>query len=273
MNQKPSVTSDYCMTNLASTAHEIRILSDANREVGESEPNRLRNLTTSRKFEAAQKPRIVFSCDNFISTVVRRPRTNVVRDGPFLCLKLSLAKQTSGELRGRRIRPVKIFLTASIGNGALTTVTATAEEVNLNAPHAPHDNAITAFKHVMPKIKDEIKKSLELWKDTPKMWSRAEGLIENHQLFHFSEKDLVQVRSGVVSYGTIIFGKIRIPAVNDELGEGYIHVRIFDPPNSGPEDVKFHSLFTYEGDRDEDGQAHFFRAIQTKDEPLEFFQE
>lgn len=34
-----------------------------------------------------------------------------------------------------------------------------------------------------------------------------------------------QVRSGATSYGTIIFGKIRIPAVNDAQGAGFIHVR------------------------------------------------
>ena len=57
------------------------------------------------------------------------------------------------------------------------------------------------------------------------MWARASGLT-NHELVDFSiQKDLVQVRSGGTSYGTIIFGKIRIPAVNDDLGEGFIHVR------------------------------------------------
>jgi hypothetical protein len=29
----------------------------------------------------------------------------------------------------------------------------------------------------------------------------------------------------------IILGKIRLPAVHDELGEGFVHVRIHDPPN------------------------------------------
>jgi len=40
-----------------------------------------------------------------------------------------------------------------------------------------------------------------------------------------SQNDLVEVRSGATSYGTIIFGKIRLPAVKDEQGEGYVHVR------------------------------------------------
>lgn len=57
------------------------------------------------------------------------------------------------------------------------------------------------------------------------MWSRAAGLSD-HELANFTiENDLVEIRTGAVSYGTVIFGKIRIPAVNDKLGEGYIHVR------------------------------------------------
>lgn len=61
------------------------------------------------------------------------------------------------------------------------------------------------------------------------MWSRAAGLSDA-QLTHFTiEHDLVQVCSGVVSYGTIILGKIKIPAVKDELGSGYVHVRCVWP--------------------------------------------
>lgn len=103
---------------------------------------------------------------------------------------------------------------------------ASAEEVNLNAPHAPHQNAIEAFHHVLHRIKHEIIQSRHHW-DThePKMWSRATGLTDAELTTFTIEKDLVQVRSGVVSYGTIILGKIRIPAVKDELGGGYVHVR------------------------------------------------
>ncbi|KAG6378148.1 hypothetical protein JVT61DRAFT_13836 [Boletus reticuloceps] len=104
--------------------------------------------------------------------------------------------------------------------------TASAEEVNLNAPHAPHQNAIEAFNHVLHIIKREVIQSRRNWdKHEPKMWSRAAELSDA-VLTHFTiEQDLVQVRSGFVSYGTIILGKIRVPAVNDEMGKGYIHVR------------------------------------------------
>lgn len=57
------------------------------------------------------------------------------------------------------------------------------------------------------------------------MWSRANGLTDD-ELVHFTiEKDLVECRSAPTSYGTIILGKIRLPAVNDEEGEGFMHVR------------------------------------------------
>jgi hypothetical protein len=57
------------------------------------------------------------------------------------------------------------------------------------------------------------------------MWSRAVGLSDAELTDFTIEQDLIEVRSGAVSYGAIILGKIRIPAVNDELGLGYVHVR------------------------------------------------
>ena len=57
------------------------------------------------------------------------------------------------------------------------------------------------------------------------MWSRAAGLSDEELVGFDIEKDLVQIRSGATSYGTIIFGKIRIPAINDDEGEGFVHVR------------------------------------------------
>ena len=57
------------------------------------------------------------------------------------------------------------------------------------------------------------------------MWSRAAGLSDAELVAFDLEKDLVQVRSGPTAYGTIIFGKIRIPSINDDEGEGFVHVR------------------------------------------------
>ncbi|KAJ3480332.1 hypothetical protein NLI96_g8430 [Meripilus lineatus] len=151
---------------------------------------------------------------------------------------------------------------------------ATAEVVQLNPPHAPAENAIDAFNVVLHDIKSAIVKSRHHWDaHEPRMWSRASGISDNDLVKFTIENDLVQVRSGPTSYGTIIFGKIRLPAVNDEEGEGFVHVRIHDPPNRGDSDVKFHSILTDEGDPDEEGRPSTWRAVQTQEKPLEFFNE
>ncbi|KAF8628861.1 hypothetical protein AX15_003654 [Amanita polypyramis BW_CC] len=157
--------------------------------------------------------------------------------------------------------------------GALVPALST-ETLTFNDPHPPRENAIEAFNVALHTIKAEVIKSRHHWnKHEPKMWSRAAGLSD-HELASFTiGKDLVLVRSAITSYGSIILGKIRIPAINDTEGEGFIHVRIHDPPNKGDEDVMFHSLFTEEGDRNADGHPTTWRAIHTLDKPLEFFNE
>ncbi|KAF9263341.1 hypothetical protein L218DRAFT_973148 [Marasmius fiardii PR-910] len=151
---------------------------------------------------------------------------------------------------------------------------ATLDTVTFNEPHPPQQNAIEAFGSVLVDIKKAIVDSRRDWdKHEPRMWSRAQDLTDQQLVDFELEKDLVLVRSGPTTYGTIILGKIRIPAVEDVEGEGFIHVRIHDPPNKGIDDVKFHSIHTDEGNRNEDGQPTTWRAIQTKEYPLEFFHE
>ncbi|KAG9126977.1 hypothetical protein FRC07_001195 [Ceratobasidium sp. 392] len=160
---------------------------------------------------------------------------------------------------------------------------ASSETVTLNAAHPPQGRAIEAFNEVLPKIKLAVISSRHDWDNhEPRMWSRASGLSDPELSGFVIENDLVEVRA--------VIGKIRIPAINDSEGEGFIH----DPrptqqgmafigsfrlilthlvPTQGTEDVLFHSLFTDEGNRDADGQPTTFRAIQTRDTPLEFFNE
>ncbi|KAI0268644.1 hypothetical protein BC834DRAFT_646153 [Gloeopeniophorella convolvens] len=151
---------------------------------------------------------------------------------------------------------------------------ASEETVVLNAEHRPHPNALEAFHHVQHDIRAAILKSRRDWdKHEPRMWARA-ATLSDEQLIGFSlAEDLVAVRSGPTSYGQIVLGKIRIPAVDDELGAGYIHVRIHDPPNRGTDDVKFHSLFTDEHRETRDGPPTAWQAIQTEATPLVFFNE
>jgi len=150
-------------------------------------------------------------------------------------------------------------------------IMASAEELNFNDSHKPHENAVQAFNHILPTIKAEIIKSRHHWdKHEPRMWSRASS-ISDHTLVNFTiEDDLVLVRSAFSSYGTIILGKICLPAVNDNEGKGYVHVRIHD---SGASDVKFHSLFTEEVRPDFETPPTDWRAVHTEAKPLEFFNE
>lgn len=71
------------------------------------------------------------------------------------------------------------------------------------------------------------KKALTLTSSlNPRMWSRASKLSDA-ELSHFTIKeDLIEVSAGPTSYGAIILGKIRIPALKtEEEGEGFVHVR------------------------------------------------
>lgn len=111
----------------------------------------------------------------------------------------------------------------------LTPRPASKEELTFNEPHPPKENAIAAFNVVVDEIKSAILKSRREWnKHDTRMWERVSkdskenSKLSDDQLIAFSiEADLVQVRSASTTYGTIILGKIRIPAIKD----GFIHVR------------------------------------------------
>jgi len=154
---------------------------------------------------------------------------------------------------------------------------ASADQVDLNAPHAPHEAARELFKTALHVIKHEVKKSRHDWdKHEPRMWSRASALSDDKLTAFTIDNDLVKVTSGHSSnadYGTIVFGKIRIPAINDDEGEGFIHVRLHDPPNRGVDDVIFHSIYTEEGPEDGKGHREWYKAIMSDDAPLKFFNE
>lgn len=105
-------------------------------------------------------------------------------------------------------------------------VEASKEQLKFNGPHPPAENALEAFSRVVGTIKEEIVKSRRDWnKHEPRMWSRASQLSDR-ELTNFSlGEDLVLVSSAATTYGTIILGKIRIPGIKDDQGEGFIHVR------------------------------------------------
>jgi hypothetical protein len=72
------------------------------------------------------------------------------------------------------------------------------------------------------------------------------------------------VRVGVTAYGIHLLCKLHIPALSD----GYVHFRIF---STGPDEpAKFHSIHTEE--KEVAGGHKKFRAIFTKNDPLEWFE-
>ena len=104
------------------------------------------------------------------------------------------------------------------------------------------------------------------------MYENAKG-ISDEDLANFTGSDLVLVRTASTTYGTIIFGKLRLKKAGNDA---YIHVRIHDPPDEeqSAKDVIFHSIHTLEGGKTaEDDRPTFYRAIMTKEDPIEFFHE
>ena len=102
----------------------------------------------------------------------------------------------------------------------ILSASATSEVITLNDPHSPTEKAFEAFEVVEHTIKSEILKSRHDWnKHEPAMWSRAEGVSDEDLVAFTIRNDLVEIRSAPTSYGTIILGKIRLPAINDAEGE------------------------------------------------------
>ena len=81
------------------------------------------------------------------------------------------------------------------------------------------------------------------------------------------------MRVGETAYGLHLFGKVKLPA----LDNGYVHVRIFISAKDGTDGsdleervAKLHSIHTEELVKD-DGD-HVYRAIFGKDDTLEWFE-
>ncbi|KAK4659717.1 hypothetical protein QC762_112810 [Podospora pseudocomata] len=143
---------------------------------------------------------------------------------------------------------------------------ATAETVELGATHEPKEESLRVFEQ----IEHELKKTLvhirhEHDKHEPEYFAATEHLSDA-ELAGFTLDDFQQVRVAVSAYGIHIFGKVRIPALPDD-GPAYIHFRAF---TGGPDDeAKLHSIHTE--DKEEPDGGHTFRAIFTKNDPLEWF--
>ncbi|KAI9827551.1 MAG: hypothetical protein M1832_004901 [Thelocarpon impressellum] len=147
---------------------------------------------------------------------------------------------------------------------------ATAETVELNAPHAPKEASITAFTTILPELKSSLihaRKSHD--KHEPEYFSSVSSLSDA-QLSTFSEDDLKLVRVGTSAYGLHLFGKVRLP----ETSGGYIHFRAFVGGNvagdaTDNKTVNLHCIHTEETEDKAGGKK--YRAIFTEGDALEWF--
>ncbi|KAK3330271.1 hypothetical protein B0H66DRAFT_527633 [Apodospora peruviana] len=143
---------------------------------------------------------------------------------------------------------------------------ATAETVDLGPPHEPKEESIKVFKDIEPELKKHlIHIRHQHDKHEPEYFAAVEHLSDA-QLASFGADDFQEVRVAVSAYGIHLFGKVRIPDMPDS-GPAYIHFRAF---TGGPDDEpKLHSIHTEE--KEESGGGKTFRAIFTKNDPLEWF--
>ncbi|KAJ4295242.1 hypothetical protein N0V90_007253 [Kalmusia sp. IMI 367209] len=150
---------------------------------------------------------------------------------------------------------------------------ATEETVQLNEAHAPQQASIDAFNSILSSVKEEL---VKLRRDHDKHESeyfRAAKDLSDDDLASFSASDLESVRVAVSAYGLHLFGKVKIPA----LDNGYIHVRIFGSAKDGTDgssaderEYKLHSIHTEEVVKDDGDRV--YRAIFGKDDELAWFE-
>lgn len=147
---------------------------------------------------------------------------------------------------------------------------ATADTAQLSEPHAPKPASLQLYDE----IEQDLKKLLlherhDKAKHELPYFAAAEH-VSDHDFVGFHQSDLELVRHAAVAYGHIIFGKLRIPALAEGSQNCYVHFRAFEP-EPGTDDVKaeVHSIHT---ERLEEPDGGFrYRALFTKDDPLEWF--
>ncbi|KAL2207386.1 hypothetical protein CC79DRAFT_1321484 [Sarocladium strictum] len=140
---------------------------------------------------------------------------------------------------------------------------ATAETVQLDAPHSPKEESIKAFDSILPDLKkDLVHMRKERNKHEPEYFAAIESLSDD-QLADFSTKDITTVRVGKTAYGIHLFAALRLPAASSS----YIQFRVFVA--GGDEPPKLHSIHTEEKDDGNGGKT--FRAVFGENDELEWF--
>lgn len=165
---------------------------------------------------------------------------------------------------------------------------ATEDTVQLSDAHAPHQASVEAFESVLETVRQELVKLRRDHDSTcffntvvPHVltfvghepeYFRAVKHVPDSELISFTARDLESVRVAISAYGLHLFGKIRLPTIDDS----YIHIRIFGSPKDGTDgssaderEYSLHSLHTEEVIK-EDGDR-VYRAIFGRNDELQWF--
>jgi hypothetical protein len=164
---------------------------------------------------------------------------------------------------------------------------ATEESVQLSEAHAPQQASIEAFNSVLVSVKHELVKlrrdhdstfvsikprNLLTQTEHEPEYFRAVQDVSDSDLASFSASNLESVRVASSAYGLHLFGKVRIPA----LDNAYIHVRIFGNAKDGTDgsslderEYSLHSIHTEEVIKNDGDRV--YRAIFGKNDTLEWF--
>jgi hypothetical protein len=165
---------------------------------------------------------------------------------------------------------------------------ATEETVQLNEAHAPQQASLDALDSVLTSLKHELTKlrrdhdsqssslcspqRLTCFAEHEPEYFRAAASLSDADLTSFTSSDLESVRVANSAYGLHLFGKLKIPTLDD----AYIHIRIFGSAKDGTDgssvderEYKLHSIHTEEVVK-EDGDR-VYRAIFGKGDALEWF--
>ena len=165
---------------------------------------------------------------------------------------------------------------------------ATESTVQLNEAHAPQQASIDAFNSILEAVKQELIKmrhehdsalrpSLEerlrlTGTEHEKEYFQAVQGVSNADLAAFSAEQLETVRVATSAYGVHLFGKVKLPAVDN----AYIHIRVFGSAKEGTDgstaderEYTLHSIHTEEQIKGDGNRV--YRAIFGKADKLEWF--
>ncbi|KAL1883858.1 hypothetical protein VTK73DRAFT_7646 [Phialemonium thermophilum] len=146
---------------------------------------------------------------------------------------------------------------------------ATAETVDLGPPHEPKEESIKAFKEVEHELKKQLVHLRHQYNKHEPEYFAAVSDLSDSDLTSFTDADFDLVRVATSAYGLHLLGRVRLPAIRgaDSGAPAYIHFRIFSP---GPDEpASLHSIHTEE--KEQPGHGFTYRAIFTKNDPLEWF--